>query len=277
MVFHLAAQADVRVSLRLAGARRRDQRDRQRCSCSRGPACRWRPQGRLRRPAGAPSTARPTRPISRSRSRIRSAVSPYGVAKKVVVITSMPTGAHGLEFTPWPGPTCTGRARTPTARPAWSHLPGRALAGERAPIFGDGERPGTSSTSTTSWTPSAWAAERVAAGSIITYRHRCRDFGTTGCTRPWPWLTGVATVPPVRLPRPGRAAAARVLDPAGRHSTRPGSRDVIEEGRAGGYADQPELGSLEPRVSETGPATGRASRSRRRPRNSRATPGSPHE
>ena len=142
VVFHLAAQADVRVSVE------RPVFDAEVNRARHPPRARGRPARRDRsgwssRPAAAPSTARSTRPSSPCASRTPTGRSPpTGCPRRRSSTTSSPTAScTRWSSAPWPWPTSTGPARTPTARPGWSpSSPGAWWTGTPVTIFGDGEQ-----------------------------------------------------------------------------------------------------------------------------------------
>ena len=79
----------------------------------------------------------------RSTSRTRSSRSrPTAWPRRSSATTSTPTASCTSSSTPrWRWPTCTGRARTRTARPGWwPSSPATCSAGEPCTIFGDGEQ-----------------------------------------------------------------------------------------------------------------------------------------
>ena len=155
VVFHLAAQADVRVSVAdpvfdadvnvigslrvLEGAR--SSGARKVVFASSGGTIYGNPD-----PADLPvKESHPQRPLS-----------PTGCPRRSSATTWPPTGSCTTwSSRPWPWPTCTGPARILTARPAWSpSSPAGCWPASRAPSTGTAPRPGTSSSSTTWSTPS---------------------------------------------------------------------------------------------------------------------------
>ena len=140
VIFHLAAQADVRVSVGAAPVRRRGEPHRhdQRvpgCGRRRGGQGRVRELGRddLRHAAGR----------SRRRRPIRSAPSrPTAWPRRPGATTCTTTGRSTASTTPRPrSRTSTGPVRTPTARPGWWRSSRGCSSSAAGPtIFGDGNQ-----------------------------------------------------------------------------------------------------------------------------------------
>jgi len=141
VIFHLAAQADVRVSVErpvfdaevnvlgtiqvLEGA----------CAAGTAKVVFAASGGTLYgEPTGADLPVdehQPHRPLS-----------PYGVSKKAAIDYLVAyRELHGLEFTASPSRTCTGPVRIRTAKPAsWRSLPAILSLGGPCVIFGDGSQ-----------------------------------------------------------------------------------------------------------------------------------------
>ena len=143
VVFHLAAQADVRVSVARPVLRRRGQRDRQ------PPRARGRPPGRQparscspRAAARSTATPDPSELPDHASHQPQRPISPYGVAKKVVGDYLFAyRELHGLEFTALALANVYGPRQDPHGEAGVVAIfAGRLLAGEPCTIFGDGEQ-----------------------------------------------------------------------------------------------------------------------------------------
>ncbi len=141
VVFHLAAQADVRVSVRPAGVRRRGQHHRRPQRARGGPPGRVVSQGRVRlerRHDLRRRRARRDLPIDENQP--QRPVSPYGVAKKVMGdYLYAYRELHALEFTALALANVYGPRQDPHGEAGVVAIfAGRLLAGEPCTIFGDG-------------------------------------------------------------------------------------------------------------------------------------------
>ena len=235
-------------------------------TCSRGPGGPG-PSGWSSRPAAAPSTASPTRPSCRSARRTpHRPLSPYGVSKKAVIdyLGRLPRAARPGVLAPWPWPTSTGPARTPTARRGWwPSSPSACWTGCRSPSSATASRPATSSTSTTWSTPSCGRRRGAAAWSCNIGTGR-RDLGQRALPRPWPPQAGVAQLPR-STPRPGPASSSATSSTS---SGRPSSS-------AGGPGPSWPTGTRgRPRVRRRGRRAGLTAGV---PQRKRSSPGRPHD
>ena len=167
VVFHLAAQADVRVSVadplfdadvNVMGSLRvleaaRSSGARKVVFASSGGTIYGNPD-----PADLPGQG-----VAPAAARCR----PTGCPRRSSATTWPPTGSCTTwSSPPWPWPTCTGPARIPTARPGWwPSSPAGSSPASPAPSSATAPRPGTSSSSTTWSTPSPGRPDGAAAWS----------------------------------------------------------------------------------------------------------------
>ena len=116
------------------------------------------PKGRVRVLGGNHLRRAPQAAGARDRPARSRPDSPYGISKKAAELYLECTGASTASTTrPWPWPTCTGLARTPTARAAWWRSSGRRCWRGASPrCSATASRPGTTCTSTTWSTRSRW-------------------------------------------------------------------------------------------------------------------------
>ena len=214
VVFHLAAQADVRVSVRAAGLRRRGQHPRHACGCSRGPGRRARPRvvfaasgGTLygeSDPSELPVQGVASAPAALALRRVQEGGHRLprrlpGAARPRV----LRPGA-GQRLRAPPGPPRRGRRGGHLRRPAAARR-----AGARSSATAS--RPATSSTSTTSSTPSSGPPTR--GGGLVLNIGTGREISVNELARVMGERAGVARPRPC-TPRPGRASSSAArLDP----------------------------------------------------------------
>ena len=215
VVFHLAAQADVRVSVarpvfdaevNVLGS----------LNVLEAPAGGGQPQGRVRRRAAARSTATSTPRPPGQRVAIRSGRSrPTAWPRRSSATTSPRTASCTSSSSPrWRWPTCTAPARTRTARPASSRSsPGACWPASRA-------RSSATATQTRDFVfvddvvdafVRAASTGRRAAGQ---HRHRRRDLGQRAVrTGAWPRAAGVHARRPAPLPAGAAPGELQPLEP----------------------------------------------------------------
>ena len=213
VVFHLAAQADVRVSVATAGVRRRRQHPRHRSTCSRVPG------RQARRVVLRRQRRHPLRRAATRRAPGEGVAPPPAALALRRVEEGGPRLSRGLPGAPRARVLRPGARQRLRAAPGpprrggrGGHLRRRACsAASRSPSSATGSRPGTSCTSTTWWTPSSGPATR-GGGLVLNIGTGTGDLGqraaaasmaaAAGSTRPPVHAPARAGRDPAQLPRP---------------------------------------------------------------------------
>ena len=142
VVFHLAAQADVRVSVARPGLRRRGQRPRQPQRPRGGAGRRARARSCSPRAAARSTASPPPAELPVKESHPQQPLSPYGVAKKVVTdYLHVYRELHSIEFTSLALANIYGPRQDPHGEAGVVAIfAGLLLEGKPCTIFGDGEQ-----------------------------------------------------------------------------------------------------------------------------------------
>ena len=184
MIFHLAAQADVRGLGGPARLRRRGQRARHASGCSRAHASGQDAQDRLRRQRRHPLRRADPADLPVAEHHAHRPLSPYGVSKKAAIDYLVAyRELHGMEFTALALANVYGPRQDPHGEAGVVAIFAGVLVGRRpCVIFGDGKQ--TRDYVYVDDVVDAFArAAQTRWRSRAQHRHRQGDLGDSGCTR----------------------------------------------------------------------------------------------